>query len=119
MTLAATLPIRKTPAIIPPAHLQARGKAWFSEVVAEWSFAQHELALVTAAAEMLDNAEVARVKLLKDGRTLIDRFGQVKPHPSVDDERQSLLAFVRIRRELALDCDPPADSRPPLRKGYA
>jgi len=52
-----------------------------------------------------------------EGLTVKDRFGQTKGHPAVEIERQSLLAFVRIRRELGLNVEPP-DSRPPLPRGY-
>ena len=62
-------------------------------------------------------AQEARKLIEQEGLTFKDRFGQTKSYPAVEVERQSLLAFVRIRRELGLDVEPP-DSRPPLPRGY-
>ena len=101
-----------------PSHLQTRGREWFCMVASAFNFEPHDLALVQAAAEQLDRAEAARVQIAAEGQTTIDRFRQVKPHPAVEQEKQALLAFVRLRRELGLDVEPPADSRPPLRRGY-
>ena len=85
--------------------------------MAEFDIADHDEPLLVACCEMLDRAEEARKKVEKEGLTVIDRFNQPKPHPAVDIECQSLLSFVRIRRELGIDAEPP-DSRPLLPRGY-
>lgn len=101
----------------PPKHLAERGRTFWAHVASAFALEDSDLPLLTAAAEMLDRAEQAKHKLAAEGMTAVDRFGQTKPHPAVEIERASLLAFVRIRRELGLDAGP-ADSRPPLPKGY-
>ena len=98
---------RKTP----PTKLKAAGKAYWRLVHAGFELDDTDETLLVLASEMLDRADGARQAIEKDGLTMTDRFDQVKPHPLIEVERQSLLAFVRIRRELGLDVDPPADTR--------
>ena len=100
-----------------PPHLKASGRAWFVQVVAKYAFESHELALVTAAAEMLDRAAAARELVELEGLVVQDRFGQIAAHPAAALERQALNSFRLLARELALD-SPVPDSRPPLPKGY-
>lgn len=101
----------------PPDHLGEAGNAYWHLVAAEYALGDDDLTLLSSACEMLDRAESARQTITSGGLIVVDRFGQSKPHPAVDIERQSRLAFVRIRRELALDVEPPA-SRGPLPRGY-
>lgn len=100
-----------------PKHLEKRGRAFWVLVCDEFALEASDLPLLLACCELLDRADEARQKVLNEGLTIVDRFGQTKTHPAVEIERQSLLAFVRIRRELGLDVEPP-DSRPPLPRGY-
>jgi P27 family predicted phage terminase small subunit len=100
-----------------PVHLGPRGKAFWNETLSAYAMDETDLPLVQAAAEQLDRAESARLQIEREGLTTKDRFGQVKSHPAVEIERQAHLAYVRIRRELGLDVAP-ADSRPPLPRGY-
>jgi phage terminase small subunit len=101
-----------------PAHLARRGGAFWSQIVDAYDLEQHDMPLLVGACELLDRAEAARKQIDTDGLTITDRFGQMKPHPCIDTERQSLLAYIRLRRELGIDVEPPADSRPPLLRGY-
>ena len=102
--------IRKVPKQ-PPRKLKERGKRFWKLVMVEFELSDSDQVVLVSACEMLDRAEAARKLIEKDGMTIKDRFGQTKPHPCVEVERQSHLAFVRIRRELGLDVEPP-DSRP-------
>lgn len=57
----------------------------------------------------------AQAQLADDGLTTVDRYGGVKAHPAVVIERDSRTAFLRAMRELGLDLEAPATSRPPSR----
>ena len=101
-----------------PSNLGPAGEAYFALVAEAFELLPEDVPLLVAACEMLDRAASAKAIIAKEGVTTTDRWGQVKPHPAVDIERQSRLAFVRIRRELGLDAAVPPDSRPPLPRGY-
>lgn len=95
----------------PPKQLKTRGAKYWRTVMSEFELSDSDQALLLAACQQLDRAEAARKEVESAGLTFVDRFGQTKGHPAIDIERQSLLAFVRIRRELGLDVEPP-DTRP-------
>lgn len=102
-----------------PEHLSEEMRAWWKRIVRAWRFSPHHLKVLQAACESWDRMVEARALLKKDGLTVTDRFGQLKPHPAFAIERDSRIAFVRCVRELALaDEDlPPEDSRPPRLTG--
>ena len=105
------------PADLPPSpgHLSETMQAWWTKVVADYDLDAHHLKLLEAAADAWDRMSTARAELLRDGLTVKGRYDRV-PHPAVNIERDSRLAFARILRELDLDADPPPDRpewRPP------
>ena len=83
----------------------------------EFDLHETDQTLLVSCCEMLDRAETARILIEAEGLTFRDRFGQAKSHPAVEIERASHLTFIRLRREIGLDVEPP-DSRPPLPRGY-
>ena len=101
----------------PPSHLSAESREWWVSVVEDFKLDPHHLRLLTLAAEAWDRTQQARRALLKHGITYTDRFDQPKARPEVSIERDSRVAFARLLRELALDVDPPAESRPPTIAG--
>jgi phage terminase small subunit len=111
----AKSPARRGPK--PPPHLSTRAKKWWSRVVADYELEPHHLLLLGKAAEAWDRAEEAREAVDREGLTYSDRFGQPRLRPEVAVERDSRIAFARLIRELSLDVEPPADSRPPRRPG--
>jgi hypothetical protein len=60
-----------------------------------------------------DRCVAAREILDREGLTYTDRFGQPKARPEVAIERDGRIAFARLLRELGLDVEPPAETRPP------
>src|SRR5262245_23849347 len=100
----------------PPRHLTAATRRWWAGVVAEVSLEEHHLRVLTKAAEMWDRAEQAREALATHGLTYQDRFGQPSARPEVAIERNAVICFARMLRELNLDIAPP-DSRIPYRPG--
>ncbi|WP_347349919.1 P27 family phage terminase small subunit [Mesorhizobium dulcispinae] len=102
----------------PPAHLRPATKKWFKSVTENYELEGHHLRLLTLAAEAWDQAQTAREVLDRDGQTFSDRFGQPKERPEVSINNSARIAFARLTRELALDVDAPADSRPPRTREY-
>jgi len=102
----------------PPRHLQAATRKWWASVVRDYVLADHHILLLTAAAESLDRAAMAREAVLKDGAFFIDRHGSRKPHPGLMVERDNRALFSKLLRELDLDTEPapPAPRGPNLKR---
>lgn len=107
--------MRKSP---PKKRLKTRGLAFWKIVTDEFTLTDGDCELLLVACELLDRAQQCRELLEKDGLTIVDRFNQTKSHPALEGERQSLLAFIKVRRELGLDVAP-EESRGPLPRGYS
>src|SRR5689334_5701530 len=97
----------------PPDHLSDRAADLWREIVEEYVLVPHQLELLRRACEAADRADEARQLLEAEGLTITDRYGQVKPHPAANIERDSRLAEARLLRELALSPADPDDLRPP------
>jgi P27 family predicted phage terminase small subunit len=104
-----------------PVHLAKATRAWFTEVVSHYVLESHHVRLLVLGCEAWDRATQARKLLAKDGLTFRDRHGAIRPHPALNVERDSRIAFARLLRELALDVEGPGEerSRPPAIRGRA
>jgi len=102
---------RRRPA---PRNLSAEGKTLWRAVLAEYELGAHHCALLATALEAHDRMREAQRAVERDGPYVDGRFG-VKSHPGLAVERDSRLAFARLIRELGLDLETPAQSRPPTR----
>ena len=97
-----------------PDHLQPETGAWWLQVMSEFELEAHHERLLTLACQAWDRGELARQVLQSDGLTFRDRFDQPKARPEVGIQRDSVIAFARLIRELDLDVGQPAErSRPP------
>jgi phage terminase small subunit len=96
-----------------PSYLTAAAKRWWKSVLANYALEDHHLHLLRLACEALDRAEEARAALATLGTTYLDRFNAPHPRPEVAIERDSRIAYARLCRELDLDTEMPASSRPP------
>ena len=103
-------PIAKYPA--PPRHFSPASKKWWKGIVQTYFLESHHLRLLQGACESWDRAQQAREVLKSEGLTFASHNGDVKPRPEVAVERDSMIRFARLCRELRLD-DGPEDSRPP------
>lgn len=101
----------------PPAHLSAASRKWWREVVQDFGLEPHHLLTLALACQALDRAEQARAALAESGLTFRDRLGNPRPHPAVAIERNSMVAFARLVRELGLDAVEPDGPRPPPLRG--
>ena len=97
-----------------PAHLSAEGRKLWREVQRSYTLEPHHVQILTRACEALDRLRQAQRAIAADGITVEGRFGP-KAHPAIAIERDSRTAFLRALRELGLDLDAPATSRPPSR----
>lgn len=97
-----------------PPHLRPDTAAWWQTVSADYALEQHQLRILTLAAEAWDRCTEAREALSKYGPVYVDRFQQPRARPEISIERDSRIAFARLVRELALDLAPPDEpGRPP------
>lgn len=99
----------------PPSHLSLPTKRWWQAVIRDYALEEHHVRLLTLAATAWDVGQIAREALEKAGAlTYQDRFGQPKPRPEVAMQRDAMITFSRLLRELDLDVEPPgAAGRPP------
>lgn len=102
----------KSPAA-PPKHLSASSKTFWRAVLARFELDDEPgQELLRLACEARDRCEQARAMLDADGLTVVDRYGQVKPHPAATIEAQNRIAVARLLRELRVT-EPLADDRSP------
>jgi phage terminase small subunit len=92
--------------------LKPATKRWINSLCKDYELESYHERLLLLCGQAWDRAQEARAKVDEKGPIVKDRFEQDKPNPAIDIERQSMLAFTRILRELGLDLNPD-DSRPP------
>jgi phage terminase small subunit len=97
--------------------LKPATKKWVKRVKSGWELDEHHERLLILAAAAWDRATEAKVIIDEEGAIILDRFQQKKGHPAIEIERQSMITFSRLLRELGLDLTTPDDSRPPYRPG--
>ena len=97
-----------------PGHLRPATRKWWREVIATFELEEHHRRILLLACESWDRGEAAREALAEHGMVYLDRFASPKARPEVAIERDSRIAFARLLRELGLDIDEPAESRPPV-----
>lgn len=94
----------------PPAHLSARSKALWKDLVPRRARSAGRKALLQTALEALDRAEQARKAIAKTGLTTTTKTtGAVHINPLIKIERESRQQFARIWSDLRFNFDPRQD----------
>ena len=89
-----------------PKHLSAEAKKIFKGLVEEYQIQDVAgLRILQAALESFDRATRARKEIDKTGMCVMDKFGQVKPHPLLACERDSRAAFLAGLKALNLEIE--------------
>lgn len=92
------------------------GAKFRRKILAEFDFDRiHDFKRLDLSCSCLDRIEECRTEIEKDGLFILDRFNQRKENPAAKAEREQKVIFIRILRELNLDFQEPAESRPPRR----
>lgn len=99
-----------------PAHLSSQRRELWREIAETYPLEAQHFALLTAACELLDRADEARLLVAKQGILINGRFGS-RANPACAIEAQAKTAAARLLRELGLGGDDPGDSRPPRPAG--
>jgi len=99
----------------PPKHLSEEAKNFWRQVFRDFQLENHHVKLLTAACECLDRASEAREAVARDGPFFKTRYGEIRPHPGLQVERDQKGLLARLLRELNLDSELPSEpySRPP------
>ena len=85
-----------------PKHLQIKTRRWWQNVAKAHKLTAAQCHLLTLAGEAWDRSAQARCILEQDGLIFLDRFGQPRPRPEVNIEKDAKLLFARLLRELQI-----------------
>lgn len=89
-----------------PRHLSPAAKAWWRRLLADFVLEDEgALLILQTSLEAFDRLKAAQAEIKRDGATIVDRFGQRKPHPLLTVERDSRSALLAGLRALHLDAD--------------
>lgn len=93
-----------------PKSLSKETKKVWKSIVSDYAISDEAgLKILRVALEAFDRAQAARVQIDRDGLTLPDRFGTLKPHPLLSTERDNRAAFLAGLKALNLDLEPLRD----------
>jgi P27 family predicted phage terminase small subunit len=101
-----------------PSHLSEEAAQLYKHVVDSYELEEQDLTTLLLACECLMRAREARAIIDSEGVVVTDRFGQRKENPACRIELDNKRMYSQLLRELALNVDAPAESRPPLPRGY-
>lgn len=88
-----------------PQDLSETSKEWWRTCVKAFQFSDPDFALLEEACRAYDRVLEARTRIAQDGTYIEGRLG-LKPHPAVLVERDSVVLFSRLVRQLRLPIEP-------------
>ena len=109
--------MKKSASPKPPKELSLEARRFWSKVVEE--FAVNDPAgrmIIATACEAFERMRQAQEILSREGLTVTDRYGQVKPHPCASIERDSRSSMLSALKALRLDVEP-LNARPGAQPG--
>ena len=87
-------------------HLQKDTQKWVKQICKDYELESHHEKLLILAAESWEKAQSARETLLECGDYFENRHGEIRPHPGIKTQNDSMIRFARLMRELGLDMQP-------------
>jgi hypothetical protein len=103
--------------ISPIRHLSKRSRSLFRQIQADFELGPHHERLLLLFAEALDRCDAAQALINERGLTVTDRFGQEREAPWVRTKKDAEVVAARLLREIDLDAELPAETRPPHIQG--
>jgi len=99
----------------PPRHLKPETAKWWTAIVSDYCLEPCDLRVLETACLHWDRADEARgqIRECKTGALIEDRFGQLKPHPSVEIEQNATRLFLAALRQVGLGLEPANGARLP------
>lgn len=86
-----------------PKGLSPEARKLWTVTATTWALDQPAYVLLENACRCLDRLREAEKAVREAGQTFTDRFGQIKPHPSLATIRDENTTLVRILKQLGLD----------------
>jgi len=99
-----------------PPKLKKKGAKFYTKVLQDYELVDvHDLERLQMAGKCLDEVAEIEERVKTDGMFMVNRYGATVEHPGCKMIRDLRMLFVKIIRELGLDLEMAADSRPPRR----
>jgi phage terminase small subunit len=92
--------------------LEPATRKWITSLKKRLVLEDYHERLLILAGQAWDRAQQAARTIEADGPVQTDRFGQKKPHPSIQIEAVSMLNFCKLLRESGIDLERPDEPRP-------
>lgn len=93
-----------------PEYLSDDAQARWAALIAEYDIRDPGgLAVLEVAMQALDRLNDARRSIASEGAVIRDRFDQLRPHPSVQIEKDARHGFLAAIRSLGIDGAPSHD----------
>lgn len=92
--------------------LNSATRKWITSLKRRYVLEDYHERLLILAGQAWDRAQQAARTIAADGQIQTDRFGQKKPHPSIQIEAVSMLNFAKLLRESGIDLERPDEPRP-------
>lgn len=102
----------------PPAGLGSHGVALWRTITAEYVIDDAPgLEILRGACEAIDRAETAKAEVLRDGMTVTNATGSLRPHPALAVEHSFRGLALRHLTSLGVNAEPKRDrpGRPPAK----
>ena len=93
-----------------PEHLSEAAQSWWQQIQDEYEITDSAgRMLLQTALEAFDRMKDASEAVANDGKTVKDRFDQIKAHPLLTVERDARSQMVNALKALNLDLEPLRD----------